>query len=71
LGEKLLSSLTQATYSAVLEAKAVELSVSRLFTEASITAKSFFQRMGFSVVKEQEVTHRGEIFINYAMEKFL
>jgi putative acetyltransferase len=54
-----------------IEAKAVELSVSRLFTEASITAKSFFQRMGFSVVKEQEVTHRGEIFINYAMEKFL
>lgn len=54
-----------------IEAKAVELSVSRLFTEASITAKPFFQRMGFSVVKEQEVTHRGETFINYAMEKLL
>jgi putative acetyltransferase len=47
------------------------LSVSRLFTEASITAKSFFQRMGFSVVKEQEVTHRGESFVNYVMEKSL
>lgn len=54
-----------------IEAKAVELSVSRLFVEASITAKPFFQRMGFSVVKEQEVARRGEIFINYAMEKFL
>jgi putative acetyltransferase len=54
-----------------IEAKAVELSVSQLLTEASITAKSFFQRMGFSVIKEQEVTHRGEIFINYAMEKLL
>jgi putative acetyltransferase len=54
-----------------IEVKAVELSVSRLFTEASITAKPFFQRMGFSVVKEQEVTHRGETFINYAMEKLL
>jgi putative acetyltransferase len=42
-----------------------------LFTEASITAKPFFQRMGFSVVKEQEVSRRGETFINYAMEKFL
>lgn len=54
-----------------IEAKAVELSVQRLFTEASITAKPFFQRMGFSVVKEQQVTRRGETFINYAMEKFL
>lgn len=54
-----------------IEAKAVELSVSRLFTEASITAKPFFQRMGFSVDKEQQVTRRGETFINYAMEKFL
>ena len=54
-----------------IEAKAVELSASRLFTEASITAKPFFQRMGFSVVKKQEVTCRGETFINYAMEKIL
>ena len=54
-----------------IEAKAVELPVSRLFTEASITAKPFFQRMGFSVVKEQEVTRRSETFINYAMEKLL
>jgi putative acetyltransferase len=54
-----------------IEAKAVELSVSRLFTEASITAKPFFQRMGFLVVKEQEVICRGETFINYAMEKLL
>lgn len=54
-----------------IEAKAVELSVGRLFTEASITAKPFFQRMGFSVVKEQEVTRWSETFINYAMEKLL
>jgi len=54
-----------------IEAKAVELSVSQLFTQASITAKPFFQRMGFSVVKEQRVICRGERFINYAMEKLL
>ncbi|WP_008312324.1 GNAT family N-acetyltransferase [Leptolyngbya sp. PCC 6406] len=54
-----------------IEAKAVELSVSRLFTEASITAKPFFQRMGFLVIKEQEVTCRGKTLINYAMEKLL
>ncbi len=54
-----------------IEAKAVELSVRRLFTEASITAKPFFQRMGFSVLQEQQVTLRGATFINYAMEKLL
>lgn len=54
-----------------IEAKALELPVSRLFVEVSITAKPFFQRMGFLVVKEQQVTRRGETFTNYAMEKFL
>lgn len=54
-----------------IEAKALELGASRLFTESSITAKPFFQRMGFSIVKEQEIFCRGETFINYAMEKLL
>jgi putative acetyltransferase len=54
-----------------IEAKALELWLSRLFTEASITAKPFFQRLGFAVVKEQVVTSRGEAFINYEMEKLL
>ncbi|MBW4581874.1 MAG: GNAT family N-acetyltransferase [Tildeniella nuda ZEHNDER 1965/U140] len=54
-----------------IEAKAVELSVRRLFVEASITARPFFQRMGFAVVEEQTVMRRDETFINYVMEKFL
>jgi putative acetyltransferase len=54
-----------------IEAKALELSITRLFAEVSITAKPFFQRMGFSVVKQQEVVRRGETFVNYVMEKFL
>ncbi|HLO51974.1 MAG TPA: GNAT family N-acetyltransferase [Kamptonema sp.] len=54
-----------------IEAKAFELSISRLFAEVSITAKPFFQRMGFSIIKQQEVTRRDETFINYVMEKFL
>jgi putative acetyltransferase len=52
-----------------IEAKAVEVNLRCLFTEASITAKPFFQRMGFSVVKEQNVFCRGETFTNYAMKK--
>jgi putative acetyltransferase len=54
-----------------IEAKALELPVSRLFVEVSITAKPFFQRMGFAVVIEQEVSCRGELLINYVMEKHL
>ncbi len=54
-----------------IEAKAVDLNLPRLFTEASITAKPFFLRMGFSVVKEQTVLCRGETFVNYAMEKMM
>ena len=54
-----------------IEIKALELGLKHLTTEASITAKAFFQRMGFSVVKEQEVSCRGEVFINYLMQKIL
>lgn len=54
-----------------IEAKALELPVNRLFVEVSITAKPFFQRMGFAIVKEQTVDRRGETFTNFAMEKFL
>ena len=54
-----------------IETKAYELEINRLYTEASITAKLFFQRMGFSIIKKQEVECRGEFFINFAMEKYL
>jgi putative acetyltransferase len=54
-----------------IEQQAIALQLDRLFVEASITAKPFFQKLGFAVVKEQQVARRGEVFINYAMEKFL
>lgn len=54
-----------------IEAKALELPVNRLFVEVSITAKPFFQRMGFAIVKEQTVARRSETFTNFAMEKIL
>ena len=52
-----------------IEAKAYQLGIHRLYTEASITAKPFFLRMGFSIIKKQQVERRGESFINYAMKK--
>lgn len=54
-----------------IESKATELGIKRLFTEASITAKPFFQQLGFTVVAEQQVLRRGERFTNYVMEKII
>jgi len=42
-----------------------------LTTEASITARPFFSRRGFTVIAPQQVSVRGETFINYRMEKRL
>jgi putative acetyltransferase len=54
-----------------IEAKAYELGIHRLYTEASITAKPFFLHMGFEIIREQQVERRGETFVNYSMEKFV
>ena len=54
-----------------VEAEARRRGVRRLFTEASITARPFFERMGFGVLHEQRVELRGVIFQNYAMEKHI
>jgi putative acetyltransferase len=54
-----------------IETRAIEQSITRLFTESSITAKPFFQRMGFTVITAQQVDRRGQTFTNYCMEKFI
>ncbi|NET02210.1 MAG: GNAT family N-acetyltransferase [Sphaerospermopsis sp. SIO1G1] len=41
----------------------------KLYAEVSITAKPFFLKRGFSIIKEQQVERRGEVFKNYVMEK--
>ncbi len=40
----------------------------RLVTHASITAKPFFEKNGFYVVKEQQVERRGIFLTKYVME---
>jgi N-acetylglutamate synthase-like GNAT family acetyltransferase len=52
-----------------IQSTAKNLGVQKLFTEASITAKQFFERQGFRVITAQEVERRGMKFINYVMEK--
>ena len=54
-----------------IENKALDLNLTCLFTEASITAKPFFISRGFVVKQKQEVSCRGQTFINYQMKKQL
>jgi len=37
----------------------------------SLTARPFFERMGFGVIREQDVELRGVLFRNYAMQKIV
>lgn len=51
------------------EQRLAGLGVTELVTEASVTAKPFFERQGFEVQSEQRVTVRGAQFLRYAMRK--
>ncbi|OEH91340.1 GNAT family N-acetyltransferase [Bacillus solimangrovi] len=54
-----------------LESKVKENGIKRITTDASITAKPFFERSGYRVVNEQKVEKQGIYLINYKMEKHL
>ncbi len=54
-----------------IHTQAGERGIGRLFTEASITARPFFERNGFKVIEAQDVELRGETFRNYRMAKTL
>lgn len=41
----------------------------RITTHASITAKPFFLRRGYAVIREQQVERHGVMLTNYLMEK--
>jgi GNAT superfamily N-acetyltransferase len=56
---------------AKIELQAQSLGIKKLFTEASITAKPFFESKGFIAVKQHEVERKGQKLINFAMEKII
>src|SRR5262245_11230660 len=56
---------------AALVAEAQRMGIARLFTEASITARPFFEAQGFTVLAPQVVKCRGVEFVNYRMERKL
>jgi len=43
----------------------------RLYVEASLVAKPFFEHRGFSVVKKNEVQRNGVSLVNFSMEKYI
>lgn len=51
----------------VAEAKGIK----RLYVEASLVAKPFFEHRGFSVIKKHEVQRNGMALINFSMEMHL
>lgn len=55
----------------VILTEAVARGLSRLHTEASLLARPFFERQGWSVVKQQSVHTRGVFLTNFVMEKQL
>jgi putative acetyltransferase len=56
---------------AAVVAEARRVGLARLFTEASITARPFFEAQGFAVRAPQVVRCRGAEFVNYRMERIL
>ena len=55
------------TLLARLKSDASESGIAEIFTDASVTAKPFFEASGFANVREQRVECRGVEFINYRM----
>lgn len=53
----------------VLESKAKVLGVTEVFTEASITAKPFFNKRGYLCLRKQNKVLNSVSFINYLMKK--
>ena len=52
-----------------LEKYAEKICICTIITEASITAKPFFERMGYTLIKEQQVEKKEILLTNYVMEK--
>ena len=53
----------------ILLRDAVDHSIENITTDASITARPFFERMGFGVIREQSVECRGVWLTNYRMRR--
>ena len=62
--------IASSLYEHLLE-EAKSINIKRLYVEASLIAKPFFEHRGFSVVKKNEVQRNGASLVNFTMEKQL
>ena len=58
-----------ALLSGQIEALAQRESCTALYTEASLTARGFFERRGYQVLQRQQVDRQGQLLTNFAMQK--
>ncbi|WP_462427719.1 GNAT family N-acetyltransferase [Fusobacterium varium] len=54
-----------------LENYAEKICIRTIITEASTTAKPFFEKIGYSLIKEQQIEKKGIFLTNYVMEKYI
>jgi putative acetyltransferase len=54
-----------------VETEARRQGLGRIHTEASKTARPFFEKRGFRLVRAQKVEKRGQLLDNFVMEKLL
>jgi putative acetyltransferase len=54
-----------------IEKYAKESNITIITTEASITAKPFFEKRGYQVLQQQAVEREGQMLINFLMKKQL
>ncbi|RPJ77510.1 MAG: GNAT family N-acetyltransferase [Alphaproteobacteria bacterium] len=54
-----------------LEKHAQQNDIVIVTTEASITAKPFFEKLGYQVIKQQSIELKGQTLTNFLMEKHL
>ncbi len=47
------------------------VSTEKIVTHASVTAKPFFEKRGYTAIRKQQVERQGIILSNYVMEKML
>lgn len=59
----------QGIASAICDEMEQAVTVDKITTYASITAKPFFEQRGYRTVKEQQVIRNGIFLTNYVMEK--
>ncbi|WP_374110929.1 MULTISPECIES: GNAT family N-acetyltransferase [Lysinibacillus] len=53
----------------LLEADAKKLGLTHIYTDASLTARPFFERKGYQIIQRQTVERQGILFMNVSMGK--